>query len=75
MYDRDTDTTTEVVPDESHGAWSTSAADCAELAELLGLSYVHCQGVSIAAASDYRREYVARAMGLEPVGHGQPYWD
>jgi hypothetical protein len=55
--------------------WYTSEADCAELAQLLGLEHAHCQGVSIPAASDYRRWYVAAARGLEPIGNPTPYWD
>ncbi len=50
-------------------------SDRAELAELLGLDTVHMQGVDIPAGSDYYREYVARAAGLEPVVIGSPYWD
>ena len=30
---------------------------------------------SIAAGTDYRREYVARAMGKAPTTYGTPYWD
>lgn len=49
--------------------------DRAELATLLSLDTVHAQGISIPAASDYRREYIARAGGLMPVIHGAQYWD
>ena len=52
-----------------------SDGDATDLAALLGLDYVHHQGVCIAAASDYRREYIARALGLNPLSHGIPYWD
>lgn len=57
--------------------WYTSDAECAELAELLGLAVrqVSAQGVTIPADSSYRREYVARARGLEPISHGIRYWD
>ncbi len=66
----------EIPPDDKHGAWYMSDADRAELAELLGFDKpVHCQGVSIAADSAYRCEYIARARGLDPVKHGTPYWD
>lgn len=66
----------EIAADEKHGAWYTSEADCFELAQLLDLSRpTHCQGVSIAASSEYRREYIARARGLEPTFHATPYWD
>ena len=42
--------------------------DAAELGALLGLDgSAHCQGVSVPASSDYRREYVARAQG-RPAG-------
>lgn len=53
-----------------------SAADAAELGQLLGLGRpVHDQGESIPAGSDYREEYVDRARGLTPVRCGVPYWD
>jgi hypothetical protein len=66
----------EISADEDHGAWYMSDADAAELGKLLGFNRpVHCQGVSIAAASDYRREYIARALGLNPLSHGVQYWD
>ena len=51
-----------------------SEADRAELGELLGET-VHHQGVSIPAASDYRREYVTRALGLPVLDIGKHYWD
>jgi hypothetical protein len=51
------------------------AADRAELAKLLGLEGVHFQGVSIAASSDYYREYMDRANGKQPSVIAQPYWD
>lgn len=35
----------------------------------------HPQGVSIAASSDYRWEYVDRAEGREPESFGTRYWD
>jgi hypothetical protein len=51
-------------------------ADQRELGELLGLDRpVHCQGQSIAASSEYRREYIDRAEGRVPATHGTPYWD
>lgn len=66
----------EADPDENHGAWYMSDADAAELGELLGLGKpAHCQGVSIAADSAYRREYMSRALGLTAIDHGTPYWD
>lgn len=49
--------------------------ECAELADLLGMERVHFQGASIAAASDYRRQYMAMALGLVPLSVGQRYWD
>lgn len=52
-----------------------SPADRAELAKLLGLDSVHCQGVSIPASYEYRREYVDRAEGRQPSVIGTPYWD
>ena len=61
---------------ESEHRYYTSEAECAELAALFGLSKpVHCQGISIPAASDYRRFYVARAKGLPATDSPQPYWD
>lgn len=45
------------------------------LAEALGIEWVHIQGKDIPAASDYRREYVARAEGRTPEVIGVPYWD
>lgn len=54
---------------------STSPQECAELQHLLQLDYVHDQGVSIPASSDYRKEYVARARGETPEVIGRPYWD
>lgn len=45
-----------------------------ELSALLGEN-VHHQGASIPAGGDYRREYVDRAAGREPVVVGRPYWD
>lgn len=50
-------------------------ADRAELAKLLGLDNVHTQGVSIAASSDYYREYTDRAQGRAPTKIAEPYWD
>lgn len=50
-------------------------AERVELAQLLGMEYVHQQGVSIAASGDHRREYVDRAEGRTPSVIGTPYWD
>ena len=53
-----------------------SPAERAELGKLLGFDGpAHCQGVSIAASTDYRREYIARAKGETPDKIAQPYWD
>jgi hypothetical protein len=49
-------------------------ADRAELSELLGKE-VHHQGESIPPGSDYRREYLDRARGIEPTVIAVPYWD
>lgn len=50
--------------------------DREELGRLLSMDCAaHCQGVSIAAGNDYRREYVARAEGRLPNFYGKPYWD
>ena len=72
--------------DNSPGNWEAynsgerggymSPADCAELGNLLGKDGpAHCQGESVPASSDYRREYVARAEGKTPEVIGHPYWD
>jgi hypothetical protein len=52
-----------------------SPADKTELANLLNLTDVHFQGVSIPSGSHYYEEYVARAEGREPEVFGTPYWD
>lgn len=48
--------------------------DRAELTRLFGED-VHHQGLTIAASSDYRREYLERANGLVPSVVATPYWD
>lgn len=53
----------------------SSPEDRAELAKLLGLDGIHFQGLSIAASSEYRREYVDRAEGRVPRKIATPYWD
>ncbi len=54
----------------------SSPVDRDELGKLLGLDGpAHCQGVSIAASSDYYREYIDRAEGRTPAKVAQPYWD
>jgi hypothetical protein len=56
--------------------WGTmSDAQCRELAGLLGLERVHCQGESIPADHNYRRVYLARSAGLTPTTTATPYWD
>lgn len=74
IWDPVTETSTEG-PAGGEGAYYTSAAECAELAELLGLTHVHSQGVLIPASSEYRREHIARALGVEAKSIGVPYWD
>lgn len=50
--------------------------DCKDLGELFVLDHpAHFQGISVAASSHYRREYVSRAEGREPDVRGEPYWD
>jgi hypothetical protein len=49
--------------------------DRAALASALSLDSVHCQGVSIPASWEYRREYLERAAGLPVTTIAQPYWD
>src|SRR5215831_14324430 len=54
----------------------TSPAERAELGKLLGFDQpVHCQGVSIAASSEYYREYTDRAEGRTPAKIAEAYWD
>lgn len=51
-------------------------SDVAELTALLGMdTMVSPQGVSVPAASDYRREYIERAEGRKVSTIGKPYWD
>lgn len=64
-----------VVPRLRVGHGYLSEVHAAELGQLLGLSRVHQQGVSIAASNDHYREYVARAEGRTPEAIAQPYWD
>jgi hypothetical protein len=55
-----------------------SDEDRAELAALLGyerVEEVHHQGVSIPAGSDYRQEFIDRALGRNVTAVGSPYWD
>lgn len=62
--------------DPSKGRAYLSREDREELGRLLGFDRpVHCQGESIAASHDYRREYLMRALGHEPTTYGQQYWD
>lgn len=54
----------------------TTPADREELRQLLGLERVHGQGESIPASSDYRREYLHRALYGNPGSFkGEQYWD
>jgi hypothetical protein len=52
-----------------------SPADRAELAELLGLKEVHCQGHSIPASFEHRTEYLQRSAGVAVETFGTQYWD
>lgn len=63
----------EVWDESNHGYMGPD--DRAELAALLGLDNVHCQGASIPASDDYWQEYVARAEGRAPDVYGRQYWD
>ena len=67
--------TISALPGRMESVGTMSAADCAELAGLLGLPSVHPQGVDIPASSAYRQEYVDRANGTAPTVCGSPYWD
>jgi len=61
---------------EKADAGHMSPDDRAELGKLFGFDKpVHFQGISIAASSDYRREYVDRAEGRTPSEIAKPYWD
>ena len=57
------------------GFGTLSSEQRMELAKTLGLPEVSDSGVSIAASSDYREEYVARAEGRTPTVTGKVYWD
>lgn len=70
----DTGCAAHVCDDKCYRAYITPE-DRAELSALLGGIRVHAQGVSIAASSEYRNEYIARAAGLTPAVVGTPYWD
>jgi hypothetical protein len=61
--------------DSGRPGGSSSPADRHELAALLGLERMHCQGESIPASSDYYTEFVDRAEGRAPRVLGRPYWD
>jgi hypothetical protein len=50
-------------------------ADREELARLLGLERVHCQGEQVPASSAYYEEYLCRAQGKQPTRYGEQYWD
>lgn len=51
-------------------------ADCEELGVLLNLGKSsHCQGTSVPASSNHRREYLDRAEGNDPTVYGVQYWD
>lgn len=51
-----------------------SDADRRELSLLLGVD-VHYQGVDVPASSEYRRLFMARALGLETNTAPVRYWD
>lgn len=48
--------------------------DRRELAELLGLDYVHCQGASFSSDGGWQ-EYIARAAGRKPTEYQRLDWD
>lgn len=54
---------------------SMTPDDKAELAKLLGLESVHCQGVHISASNDDYQEHIDRANGRVPSVIAVPYWD
>lgn len=59
---------------ESNHAMSN--AEVHELAKLFNIEPGQANGgVSIPASSDYRREYIDRALGKTPSKIAQPYWD
>lgn len=49
-------------------------ADRAELSSLLGVT-THADGVSVAASTAHRREYLERAEGKTPSVIAEAYWD
>jgi hypothetical protein len=53
----------------------TGPEDRAELDRLLAITNSGRDGVSVAASSDYYREYLQRAEGKQPTAIAQPYWD
>ena len=49
--------------------------ECSELANTLGMSAAHDQGVSVPASYDHRQEFLDRCRGVLPSVIGQQYWD
>lgn len=63
-------------PPRRMDGYQMTEADRVELGELLGLGRpAHHQGESVAASSNHRLEYVARAEGRTPETFGEQYWD
>jgi len=60
--------------DSGQPGGSSSPADQAELAALLGLDRID-RNVNVAANHDYYREYIDRAEGRVPRKIATPYWD
>src|SRR3990167_461879 len=60
--------------DSGQPGGSSSPADQAELAALLGLDRID-RNVNVAASHDYYREYIDRAEGRVPRKIATPYWD
>lgn len=63
-----------VCTDKCYRAYITPE-DREELGQLLSLTNVHFQGVSIASSIGHYVEYIDRAEGRSPRKYGEQYWD
>lgn len=67
--------TTPPAHQRKHGRTDMSPGECKALARILGLDCVHCQGWSIPAQSDFRKDAIQRAeRGLSAITP-TPDWD
>lgn len=63
-------------PPRRRDGYSMTEAERVELGELMGLNGpAHHQGVSVPDQSDYRREHIQRAEGMEVTERGVAQWD